>query len=127
MALGHGGGPGRKLGAGPLEAVVVVAKVARVELLEKLVVVGVGRGDEDVRRPGLAKHHGFEGGQAVGVEVLDDLHQRRRVEAGQPLVAVQQRPLNQLDASALARRQLIEMQVGRWPGSALGATHPCLG
>ena len=47
MALGHAGGPGRKLGAGPLEAVVVVAEVARVELLEELVVVGIGRGDED--------------------------------------------------------------------------------
>jgi hypothetical protein len=47
VALGHAGGPGRKLGAGPLKAVVVVAKLARVELLEELVVVGIGRGDED--------------------------------------------------------------------------------
>ena len=61
MALGYAGGPGRKLGAGPLEAVVVVAEVAGIELLEELVVVGIGRGDEDVRRPGLGKYHGFEG------------------------------------------------------------------
>jgi hypothetical protein len=47
VALVHAGGLGRKLGAGPLEAVVVVAKLARVKLLEELVVVGIGRRDED--------------------------------------------------------------------------------
>lgn len=47
MALGHAGGLGRKLGTGPLEAVVVVSEVAGVELLEELIVVGIGRGDED--------------------------------------------------------------------------------
>jgi hypothetical protein len=46
VALGHAGGPGCKLGAGLLEAVVIVAEVAGVELLEELVVVGIGRGDE---------------------------------------------------------------------------------
>jgi hypothetical protein len=49
VALGHAGGPGRKLGAGSLEAVVVVAEVAGVELLEELVVVSIGRGDEGGR------------------------------------------------------------------------------
>jgi hypothetical protein len=47
VALGPAGDLGCKLGAGPLEAVVVVAEVARVELPEELVVVGIGRGDED--------------------------------------------------------------------------------
>ena len=72
VALGHAGGPGRKLGAGPLEAVVVVAEVTRVELLEELVVVGIGRGDEGggaalvwlaaatgAQRHHLAPEHGF--------------------------------------------------------------------
>ena len=72
MALGHAGGLGRKLGAGPLKAVVVVAEVAGVELLEELVVVGIGRGDEDgggasgwlaaatgAQRHHLAPEHGF--------------------------------------------------------------------
>ena len=72
MALGHADGLGRKLGAGPLEAVVVVAEVACVELLEELVVVGIGRGDEDsgaaldwlaaatgAQRHHLAPEHGF--------------------------------------------------------------------
>jgi hypothetical protein len=47
VALGHAEGPGRKLGAGPLETIVVVAKFAGVELLEELVVVGIRCGDED--------------------------------------------------------------------------------
>ena len=72
MALGHAGGLGRKLGAGPLEAVVVVAEVAGVELLEELVVVGIRCGDEDggaaldwlaaatgTQRHHLAPEHGF--------------------------------------------------------------------
>jgi hypothetical protein len=46
VALSHAGGLGRKLGAGPLEAVVVVAEVARIELLEKLVVIGIGCSDD---------------------------------------------------------------------------------
>ena len=72
MALGHAGVLGRKLGASPLEAVVVVAEVARVELLEELVVVGIGRGDEEggaalgwlaaatgAQRHHFAPEHGF--------------------------------------------------------------------
>lgn len=47
VALGYADGLGRELGAGPLEAVVVVAELARVELFEELVVIGIGRGDED--------------------------------------------------------------------------------
>jgi hypothetical protein len=65
VAFGYAGGPGRKLGAGPLEAVVVVAEVAGVELFEELVVVGIGRGDEDsgaaldwlVAATGAQRHH----------------------------------------------------------------------
>ena len=72
MPLRHGGGPGGKLGAGPFEAVVVVAEFAGVELLEELVVVGIGRDDEDggaalgwlaaaigAQRHHLAPEHGF--------------------------------------------------------------------
>jgi hypothetical protein len=79
VALGHAGGPGRKLGAGPLEAV-VVAKLAGVELLEELVVVGIGRGDEDggaalgwlaaatgAQRHQFAPEHGFVEGLRYAV------------------------------------------------------------
>jgi hypothetical protein len=79
VALSHAGGLGRKLGAGPLEAV-VVAEVAGVELLEELVVVGIGRGDEDggaalgwlaaatgAQRHHLAPEHGFVEGLRYAV------------------------------------------------------------
>jgi hypothetical protein len=80
VALGHAGGPGRKLGAGPLEAVVVVAEVVGVELLEEPVVVSIGRGDEDggaalgwlaaatgAQRHHLAPEHGFVEGLRYAV------------------------------------------------------------
>jgi hypothetical protein len=80
VAFGYAGGPGCKLGAGPLEAVVVVAEVAGVELFEELVVVGIGRGDEDsgatldwlaaatgAQRHHLAPEHGFVEGLRYAV------------------------------------------------------------
>jgi hypothetical protein len=50
------------------------------------------------------------GGQARRVEVLDHLHYRRRVVAGQALVAVGQRPVQQADALLLGGRQAVEPQ-----------------
>lgn len=82
VARGHGGGPSRKLGPAPLEAVVGVAKGAGREAALELVVVGIGGRDEHVRRPCLPKYYRLQGGEAAGVEVLDDFDQRRRVEAG---------------------------------------------
>ena len=53
--LGDAVGPGRELGAGPLEAVVAVAEAAGRQRLEADVVLGVGRRDDDVRRAGRTR------------------------------------------------------------------------
>ncbi len=90
VAGGDGVGPGAQLGAGPLEAVVVVPHLAGGQALVADVVLGVRGGHHDHRRSRGGEHGVLEGGEPVGVDVLDDLHQHHGVPAGQPPVAVGQ-------------------------------------
>ena len=63
-----------------------------------------GRRHDDGARPRRAEDVLLGGGQARRVEVLDDLDERGRVEAGQALVAVRQRAVQQLDPLCAGRR-----------------------
>ena len=65
---------------------------------------------DDRPRPGELEQHPLEGGEPRRVEMLDDLDHGRGVEARQPLVAVGQGALEQLDALALLRRELLQAQ-----------------
>ena len=58
--------------------------------------------------------------QARRVDVLDDLHQHRRVEAAQPVVAVGQRGLQQRDPAALTLGQPVQAQPALGEPSARG-------
>ena len=109
-------GPGAELGAGPLEAVVGVALRARGERGELRVVLGVRGGDQHGGGGGEAEDGALQGGQALGVDVLDDLHQHGRVQSGQPVVAVSQRGLEDGQAFALPVGHSVQVQV---PGGEL--------
>ena len=69
--------------------------------LEAHVVLDVGGRHDHRARAGVAEHRALQRGQALGVDVLDDLHQHGGVVAREPLVPVGQRRLD-ADAAALA-------------------------
>ena len=63
-----------------------------------------------VRGPGELEHDPFERRQPAWLEVLDHLHQHGRVVASQPVVAIGQRTLEQLQSSSLALVHPVEAQ-----------------
>jgi hypothetical protein len=74
------------------------------------VVLPVGRGDHDGRRPRRVEDVALGGRQARRIEVLDDLDEHRGVVAAQPAVAVGQRALPQLDPVAPRVGQQVELE-----------------
>ena len=93
--------PGRELSAAPLEAVVRVPELARRQARPEGVVVAVRRRHHDGARPGELEDDPLQRRQPRRVEVLDDLDEGRRVEAGEAGVPVRQRPVQQLDTLAV--------------------------
>ena len=74
------------------------------------VVVAVGRGDDHGLGTRKLEDHALRRAQPGRVEVFDDLHQRRRVEALQPRVPVQERTLHEAQSGALRFREAVVVQ-----------------
>ena len=72
MFGGHAIAPGGELRARPLEAMIVMTEAARRQCREQHVVVGVGRGDDDGARTGIAEDRALHVTEAAGLDVLDD-------------------------------------------------------
>jgi hypothetical protein len=79
-----------------------VTEAPRGQRLEADVVLGVRGRDDDVRRAGGLEHRTFESRQPARLDVLDDLHEDRRVVSRQARVPVRERALQQAEALALA-------------------------
>src|SRR5438093_6895576 len=109
-ALSDARGPPLKLIARPLEAVVAMAEAARRQRRPARVVLRVRRREHHRGRPSVLEGDTLERRETRRAEMLDDLHYRRGVEAGEPAVAVYQRTVNQLDALPLLRRKAIESE-----------------
>src|SRR5690606_8533069 len=56
------------------------------------------------------EQHAFESCKSRRIEVLDDFNDGRRVESFQPVIPVQQRSMQQIDARALTRRHSVEVK-----------------
>src|SRR5579884_2961076 len=102
--------PGLKLGAGPLEAVVAVPVGAGGQAFPDDVVLDVRGREDDRARLHEFKEDSLEGGEALGVEVLDHLDNGRRIVTFQAPVTVGERAVEQGDALALPLRHPIEME-----------------
>jgi len=99
-----------ELPARPLEPMIPVTKAPGRQRFKLGVVLHVGRGHDHGRRPGKFEQDSFERRQSRLVEMFDDLHDRRRVEAAQALVAITERAVDELDPLALPLGQAIEVQ-----------------
>ena len=114
VALGHAGGPLGELGARPLEAVIAVAELARPAsgsnraLYSRLGVVST-----TVRGVAWWNTTRSKLGEAVRVEVLDDLDGDRRVEALDAAVPVGERAVEELDPLALAWGHGVQVEPAR--------------
>ncbi len=85
-------------------------ELARRERLKDRVVFGVRSGQHDMLRSREFEDDALERGESRRIEVLDDLDDGGCFKAVEPLVAIGQRSLNQLDPTALPFWQLIEPQ-----------------
>src|SRR5262245_15642754 len=102
--------PVLELAPRPLEAVIAMAKAPRGQPVEANVVLAVRSRHDDRGGARLLEDDPLERGEPRRIEVLDHLDRGGRVEAGQALVAVGQGGLEELDALALSRRELLEPQ-----------------
>src|SRR5690606_39167155 len=102
--------PGGELAPRPLEAVVSVAKGPGLQPLELFVVFPIRRGHDHGAGPRELEEHTLERLEARGIEVLDDLDYRRRIEALDPRVAVRERPVDQPDPLPLPGRQTVQAE-----------------
>lgn len=83
------------------------------ERLPHHVVFGVRCGDDNGRWARGREHVLLGGGQPWRIKVLDHLDERGRVETDQPLVAIRQRTVQQLDPPPLGVMHRIELQSSR--------------
>ena len=104
------GRPPGELGPGPLEAVVPVPQTAGQECLVAHVVLHVRRRDDDRAGSGVGEHRALERGQPVGIQVLDHLHEDRRVVAAQPSVGVREGSLQEGQPGPLALGHPVQVQ-----------------
>ena len=100
--------PGGELRAGPLEAVIAVPHRAERQGLEPDVVLAVRRRDHDMPGPRVGEDSPLERGQPGLVDVLDDLHQHKRVQVREALVPVGQGRLDQPEPLTAARRHPVQ-------------------
>ena len=105
--------------ARPLEAVIAVAELAR---RAASATARCTRRSASSRRPSPGARTRTatrsNAAQPRRIEMLDHLDDRRRVEAGEPRVAIHQRAVQQRDALALLRRQAIELAAASPPISS---------
>ena len=89
------------------------------------VVFRVRRRHDQCRRHGLCEDRSLQRIEPSRIQVLDDLHQHGDVEARESRVAIEQGPLDQLDALAHLRSHLIHVQLARGVTErARGHIHP---
>ncbi len=74
------------------------------------VVFAIGRRDDDVLRFGALEQNTLEGSQAWRIQVFNHLHHGGGIEIGQPLVAVDERAVQQAQAFLLGGRETVVMQ-----------------
>ena len=104
------GGPGLELRAIPFEPVILVPKLSRRQRRPLHVVFRVRRRHGDRARPSRLEHDSLERPQPGLVEVLDDFHDRCRVETLQPRVAIHERTVHEADPFTLLRCEAIEFE-----------------
>lgn len=74
------------------------------------VVLGVRRRENDSGRFRRFKEHPFERAEPRRIQVFHNFDDCRRVESGQPAVAIHERPVQQADSFPLLRCQAIELE-----------------
>ncbi|BDH55430.1 hypothetical protein MTP03_03690 [Tsukamurella sp. PLM1] len=105
------GGPRGELRPVPLEPVIGVPQPYEVGV--EGVVLAVGRRDHDGAGPGSAEHDVLERTEPRRIDVLDHLHEHRRIEGCEAVVLVGESGLEQVDPAALALGHVVEMQALR--------------
>src|SRR5205085_8024332 len=93
-----------------LEPMVLVPKARWPQTLEVYVVLRVRSRKDDGAGAGELEQDALERPEARRVEMLDDLDERRRVETREPLVAVEQAPVQQRHPLPLALRHRFELE-----------------
>ena len=87
-----------KLRPGPLESMVFVPEFTGGQRFPFHVVFAVRGGDHDGLGLGAFEKNPLKGGQPGGVQMLDNFDDGRSIEAGQPLVAINERALHHAQA-----------------------------
>ena len=102
--------PMPELVAAPFKAMVGMPHFAALKSGEQHIVIADWGGDDDRGWACMRKQRLLEGGQPFCIHMLDDFDYRRRVEALEPIVAIDQRTLQQFDPFALHVRHLVQPQ-----------------
>src|SRR5207245_1473014 len=101
VALGQSVRPAFEFGAGPLKPVVLVSEGPGRQGGKAHVVLAVRRRYHNRRRLSEVEEDALERGEARWIEMLDYLDDGRRVVAGEALVAIGERPVEERDARPL--------------------------
>ena len=101
-----------------------MAKPVRGHALEEHVVLDIGCGDDGRTRSRITEQRILERCQPRQVNVLDNLHDSKRVEVAQAAIPIGECTLPEIDTRALAWRHLVEAQpecgrLERSPGSSV--------
>src|ERR1051325_117472 len=94
----------------PLESVVGMTKSTGWERTETHVVFGIGGGQRNDTGRGVLENRALEGCEALGVEVLDNLHHCSPIETCQPAVAIGQGAVEELHTRTLRLGKSLDPQ-----------------